>query len=89
MAKPARVAARLPPGRQPTTSPVTATMAAQTTAVDRSASDRPTRTAGRHIGSVRKRSITPVLRSVLNPTAVPIEDVVRLRASSPAMAKLA
>ena len=33
--------------------------------------------------------MTPVLRSVLSPTAVPIEEVVRLRASSPAMAKLA
>jgi len=64
-------------------------MAAQTTAVRRSARERPTRTAGRHIGNVRNRSMTPVLRSVLKPTAVPIEEVVRLRASRPAMAKLA
>ena len=62
-------------------------MAAQIVAVSRSASDRPTRTDGRHIGSVRKRSMTPLFRSLLSPTAVPIEDVVRFSASRPAMAK--
>jgi len=65
---------------------VSATITVQSTAVIRSASDRPTSTAGRHIGSVRNRSMTPVERSVLSPTAVPIEDVVRLSASRPAMA---
>ena len=78
-----------PPGRHPTTRPVTATMVAHTTAVSRSANERPTRTAGRHMGSVRNRSMTPVLRSVLRPTAVPMAEVVRLRASRPAMAKSA
>ena len=66
-----------------------ATMAAHRAAVSRSANDRPTSTAGRHIGSVRNRSMAPVERSVLSPTAVPIDDVVRLSASSPAIAKSA
>ena len=44
--------------------------------------ERPTSTDGRHIGSVRKRSITPLERSVDRPTAVPIDDVVRLSAST-------
>ena len=39
------------------------------------------------MGRVRKRSMTPLLRSVLSPTAVPIADVVRFSASRPAMAK--
>ena len=73
-------------GRQPIASPVAATNAAQIAAVSRSASERPTSTAGRHIGSVRKRSITPLFRSVLSPTAVPIEEVVRFIASRPAIA---
>ena len=68
-------------------SPVTATMAAQIDAVSRSARERPTSTAGRHIGSVRNRSMTPPFRSLLSPTAVPIDDVVRFSASRPAMAK--
>ena len=50
---------------------------------------RPTSTAGRHIGSVRNRSITPLFRSVLRPTAVPMDEVVRFSASSPAIAKSA
>ena len=58
----------------------------QTAAVIRSASERPTSTAAGHCGSVRKRSITPVVRSVLSPTAVPIAEVVRFKASSPAIA---
>ncbi len=66
---------------------MSATIAVQSAAVSRSASERPTSTAGRHIGSVRKRSITPVERSVLSPTAVPIDEVVRFSASRPAIAK--
>ena len=62
-------------------------MTAQMAAVNRSATERPTSTAGRHMGRVRKRSMTPVLRSVLSPTAVPMAEVVRFRASRPAMAK--
>ncbi len=61
-------------------------MSAQIIAVRMSASERPTSTAGRHIGSVRKRSITPLERSVLRPTAVPIAEVVRFIASRPAIA---
>ncbi len=72
---------------QSLTRPVTATMSAHRAAVDRSARDRPTRTAARHMGRVRKRSMTPVLRSVLKPTAVPMAEVVRFSASRPAMAK--
>jgi hypothetical protein len=34
------------------------------------------------MGRVRKRSMTPLLRSLLNPTAVPIAEVVRFSASS-------
>ncbi len=65
------------------------TKKAHITAVNRSVSDRPTSTAGRHMGSDRKRSIIPPLRSLLSPTAVPIAEVVRLSASMPAIAKLA
>src|SRR5437763_5456833 len=65
-------------GRQPMTRPVRATMSAHRAAVDRSARDRPTRTAARHMGRVRKRSMTPLLRSVLSPTAVPIAEVGRV-----------
>ena len=39
------------------------------------------------MGRVRNRSITPVDRSVLSPTAVPMAEVVRFNSSSPAMAK--
>ena len=42
-----------------------------------SETERPTSTAARHMGSVRNRSMTPVVRSVLKPTAVPMADVVR------------
>ena len=52
-------------------------------AVKRSVIERPTRTAGRHIGSVRKRSMMPPLRSLLSPTAVPMAEVVKLSASMP------
>ncbi len=75
-----------PSGRQPMIRPVIATNAVQIPAVSRSASERPTSIAGRHIGSVLKRSITPLPRSALSPTAVPIADVVRLSASRPAIA---
>ena len=61
----------------------------QRLAVSTSVTDRPTRTAAGHIGSVRKRSTMPVLRSTVKPTAVPMLDVVRLRSSNPASAKLA
>ena len=73
-------------GRHPMTSPVTPTIAEHSTAVSRSARDRPTRTAGCHMGSPRNRSMTPVCRSVERPTAVPIADVVRFIATSPAIA---
>ena len=49
--------------------------------------DRPTSTADRHMGRVRNRSMTPVVRSVLSPTAVPMAEVVRFKASRPARAK--
>jgi len=39
------------------------------------------------MGRVRKRSMTPLLRSLLSPIAVPIAEVVRFSASRPAMAK--
>ena len=66
-------------------SPVTATITAHSTAVIRSATERPTRTAERHMGRVRKRSIMPSFRSVLRPTAVPMVEVTRFSASRPAM----
>ena len=49
---------------QPTASPVTATTSAHRQPVSRSARDRPTSTAGRHIGSTRNRSTIPSCRSV-------------------------
>ena len=52
-----------------------------------SEADLPTSTAARHMGSVRNRSMTPVLRSVLKPTAVPIADVVRFSVRRPANTK--
>ena len=76
-------------GRHPTTRPAMATMVTHSEAVSRSATERPTSTAERHIGSMRKRSIAPVVRSVLNPTAVPIADVVKFININPAIAKLA
>ncbi len=54
---------------------------------NRSASVRPARIVLRDIGKVRNRSITPVDRSLLNPTAVPIDAVVRFITTSPPMAK--
>ncbi len=89
MARPPTVEAALPSGRQPTSRPVTQTKKVQSIAVNRSVTDRPTSTAGRHIGSERKRSMMPPFRSLLSPTAVPMAEVVRLKASIPAMAKLA
>jgi hypothetical protein len=62
-------------------------MAAQITAESRSVIDRAMRMEGRHIGSERKRSMSPVLRSVLSPTAVPLDEVTRFMASRPASAK--
>ena len=41
------------------------------------------------MGSDRKRSMIPPFKSLLSPTAVPIDEVVKLSASMPAMAKLA
>ena len=87
MPKPAAIDATPASGRQPMSKPVAATKKAQMTAVSRSASERPTSTAGRHMASVLKRSITPLPRSELSPTAVPIEEVVRFIASRPAIAK--
>ena len=66
------------------TRPVAATIAPHTAAASRSEIDRPTRIAVGDIGSVRRRLMTPVLRSVLRPTAVPIAEVVRFMASRPA-----
>jgi hypothetical protein len=59
-------------------------MRAQSREVSRSASDRPTKTAERHMGRARRRSITPSWRSVLRPTAVPMVEEMRLRAKMPA-----
>ena len=59
-------------------------MITQRTEVRRSAIERPTKTADRHMGRVRKRSIIPSCRSVVRPTAVPMVEVTRFRASSPA-----
>jgi hypothetical protein len=61
-------------------------MVAQRMLASRSENVRPARIALRAIGKVRKRSITPLFRSVLTPTAVPTDDVVRLNTRSPAMA---
>jgi len=61
-----------------------ATIAAHRTEVVRSAIDRPTSTADRHIGSVRNLSMMPSWRSVLRPTAVPMVDVTRFIARIPA-----
>ncbi len=66
---------------------MTATTSAHRQAVSKSAKDRPTSTAGRHIGSIRNRSIIPSCKSVAKPTAVPMVDVVRFSASSPARMK--
>ena len=49
--------------------------------------ERPTNTAERHMGSVRKRSIMPSCRSVLRPTAVPMVEVTRFSARMPASRK--
>ncbi len=75
------------PGRQPTTRPVSATMRAHNTDVRKSAAERPTNTAERHMGNVRKRSIIPSCRSVLSPTAVPMVEVTRFSARMPARRK--
>ena len=51
---------------------------------------RPATIAERRIGSVRKRSMMPVLRSDPSPTAVPIgAEVARFMMSRPPMAKSA
>ena len=68
------------------TSPVTAMNALQIIAASRSEMDRPTRIAVAAIGRVRRRLMTPVLRSVLRPMAVPTAEVVRFITSRPAMA---
>src|ERR1700677_124851 len=86
MPKPAATDSALVSVRQPMASPVSATMVVQTAALSRSATDRPARTAERHMGRVRNRSITPVDRSVLIPTAGPMAEVVRFNSSSPEMA---
>ena len=62
-------------------------MVAHKTDVRKSATERPTSTAERHMGSVRKRSIMPSCRSVLSPTAVPMVEVVRFSARMPASRK--
>ena len=72
-------------GRQPMARPVTSTTATVIAAVIRSAIERPTSTAARHMGRARKRSMTPVERSVARPTAEPIEEVVRFSKRRPAM----
>ena len=60
--------------------------ALQSIAASRSEIDRPTRIAVGDIGRVRRRLMTPVLRSVLRPIAVPTADVVRFMTSRPASA---
>ena len=52
----------------------------------RSENVRPARIELRAIGKVRKRSITPLFRSLLTPTAVPMVEVVMLNTTSPAIA---
>ena len=47
---------------------------------------RPVRTALRAIGKVRKRLMTPVLRSDATPTAVPMLAVVRFIVTRPPIA---
>ena len=61
-------------------------MVVQISAESRSVIDRAMRIEGRHMGSARRRSMSPVLRSVLRPTAVPLDEVIRFMASSPARA---
>ena len=59
--------------RQPTRNPTTIMRITTKTLRNRSASVRPTRTAGVHIGSAWKRSIKPLFRSVARPIAVASE----------------
>ncbi len=62
-------------------------MSAQRHEVMKSATERPTSTAGRHIGRARNRSMMPSCRSVLNPTAVPMVEVTRFSIRRPARTK--
>ena len=73
--------------RQPMHRPVSATIALQRIAESRSDSERPTRMDVGDIGSVCRRSMTPVMTSVARPTAVPGADMVRFRTRTPAMTK--
>src|SRR5262249_41216035 len=66
-AKPPIVSATLPSGRQPIARPVSATIAVQRIALSRSASDRPISAADGHIGSIRKRSTTPLIEAGAEP----------------------
>ena len=68
--------------------PVNMTMATQSMDDRISEIDRATSTAGGHMGNVRKRSITPVLRSLLKPTAVPIAEVVKIEEDHASNGKL-
>jgi len=61
---------------QPTASPVTATTSAHRQAVSRSAKERPTSTAGRHIGNTRNR-----FQQALTDPSLPLRDRVRMACS--------
>ena len=87
MPKPARIEPALASVRQPIARPVKATIDTHKAAWSRSASERPTSTADRHIGKVENRSIAPVVISETNPTAVPMAAVVRFNSISPGIAK--
>ena len=58
----------------------------QSTLASRSENVRPARIELRRIGNVRNRSMMPVWRSVLSPTAVPTDDVVRFITTRPPIA---
>ena len=66
--------------------PVSATIVLHSAAASRSEIVRPTRIEVGDMGSVRRRLMTPVVRSVLSPMAVPTVEVVRFMTSRPASA---
>jgi hypothetical protein len=84
---PATTDSRVASARHPMTNPVSPTMIEHSRAANRSDMVRPTSTAARQMGRARKRSMAPVVISVLRPTAVPMAEVVRFKVSRPARAK--
>ena len=62
------------------------TIVPQRTLARRSENVRPARIALCRIGKVRNRLMMPVDRSLLSPTAVPTEEVVRFITTSPPIA---